>query len=140
METKAEKFHRLRDARLPKAVHAITLMGNLSGPNYEWTPQEAEKLIGELRDAVEDVAKEYGVGAPTTPVPESQGATSPEPPHPKTQRVSAPADVETVSDQFIVDGGATALSEIRWAYDAIRRGDHKLAANRLHRILTAKNG
>lgn len=34
------------------------------------------------------------------------------------------------------DGGATIESEIRWAIDALQRGDKKLAINRLKRCLT----
>lgn len=127
-ETKNEKFQRLRDLRLPKATHAIGLLENLSNSTYESTQAERTALVGELQAAVDAVAKAFGVtGHAQLPAPEPAPQPDPE----------AKVDDDRVPHTFVADGGATALSEIAWAHDAAKRGDHKLAANRLKRVLDA---
>ena len=44
-ETKAEKFHRLAEKRVPKAGDAIRLVGQLSSANYESTSDEATAIV-----------------------------------------------------------------------------------------------
>jgi hypothetical protein len=126
-ESKSEKFQRLRDNRLPKAIHAISLLENLAGSNYESTETEAAALVAELQKSVDAVAEAFGV---------TRQAQPSEPPAPQPDPEAAVTD-DKVPHTFVADGGATALSEISWAHDAAKRGDHKLAANRLKRILDA---
>lgn len=130
-ETKADKFQRLRDNRLPKAVHAIALIENLSGSAYTSTVNENQDLVRQLQDAVDAVAKAFGVTRQAELLSEP-GST------PKPDTETSVSD-DRVSHTFVADGGSTALSEIRWAHDAAKGGDHKLAANRLKRILDAVN-
>ncbi len=61
METKREKFTRLRGVRLPKALKAIDLLANLAkSSDYEYTAEEAEALVKNLRGRVEHLAHMFG--------------------------------------------------------------------------------
>lgn len=60
-ESKHEKFLRMREARVPKAVHAIGLLSNLSSHHYECDEDEAAALVGDLQTAVDEVAAAFGV-------------------------------------------------------------------------------
>lgn len=137
-ETKHEKFERLRDARLPKILHALDILSNLGGSAYESSEKERRDVIDQLDAAVDAVAEKFGIGKPemvTSDNVTESGATE-KACIPEKQAKTVASD-DAVPHTFIADGGSTALSEIQWAYDAIRRGDKKLAENRLHRILTA---
>lgn len=61
METKREKFLRLQDARLSKAIKSIELLENLSGSAYEWSKPDAVKMIRSLNDAVDAISEAYGI-------------------------------------------------------------------------------
>jgi predicted component of type VI protein secretion system len=52
-ETKAQKFVRLAQARVPKALKSIYNIGNLGGAGYDSTPDQREKIATALREAVE---------------------------------------------------------------------------------------
>lgn len=115
-ETKREKFQRMLAIRLPKAVDAIRLLANLSRrADYEWSTAELSKLITELDDAVDNVADAFGV--------EKLGSAPLDPPAP-----AAPVGPEPVTDVY-------ERSEVRWAYDALRRGDTALAKDRLRKVI-----
>lgn len=58
-ETKAEKFKRMATGRVQRALKTISLIGNLSGNDYEYTPDQVEKIIGALRDAVAGVEARF---------------------------------------------------------------------------------
>lgn len=126
-ETKRDKFRRLRDNRLPKIIHSMGLLENLSGNGYESDTVERKALVAELQEAVDSVAKAFGV--------DLQVAATPAPAPPPDPEVAVADD--RIPHMFVADGGATALSEIEWAHDACQRGDHKLAKDRLKRILDA---
>lgn len=52
METKQDKFARMLDIRLPKALKAIDLLTNLSRKSdYEWTEEQANDMITALDKA-----------------------------------------------------------------------------------------
>lgn len=122
-ETKHEKFQRLRDSRLPKAIHAIELLGNLGSSGYESSLGERQAIVAALQKAVDAVAATFEIPAkPTTPEPA---------PKPELQ----PQDEEDVRPTDIADGGSLAKYEILWAFDAVQRKDWKLAANRLKRVI-----
>lgn len=61
MESKHDKFLRIQEARLPKAIKGIELLGNLSSSNYEWTKADAADMIRQLNDAVDDLSSEFGI-------------------------------------------------------------------------------
>lgn len=110
-------FQSLRDTRLPKALHATGLLGNLA--RYDHSEQEAKDLVNAVLDAADDIdatfAKKWGWADAPAPTP-------------------APAPRATIP-QGTADGGASFEAEVRWALDAVKRGDTKLAENRLKRIL-----
>jgi hypothetical protein len=119
-ETKREKFQRMLGVRLPKAVKSIELLQNLSRKSdYEYSTTERREMLDALYDAVDEVADAFGA-PPADGAPLADGAAEPE---------AAPTP-----------GGEVALdqrSEVRWAHDALRRGDKKLAENRLRRVIEA---
>jgi hypothetical protein len=52
-ETDRQKFVRLANARVPKAIKAIRLVGNLSNrSNYAYHPHEAKKLVDALEKEI----------------------------------------------------------------------------------------
>jgi hypothetical protein len=112
-------FQFLRDTRLSKAVKAVELLQNLA--RYDHSEQEAKDLVNAISDAADDLdavfAKKWGWA----------GAPAPQEPTPAPPRAAIPPGT--------ADGGASFEAEVRWALDAIKRGDTKLAENRLKRIL-----
>lgn len=66
-ESKHEKFLRMREARVPKAVHAIGLLSNLSSHHYECDEDEAAALVADLLTAVDEVAAAFGVCGAASP-------------------------------------------------------------------------
>lgn len=70
METKHDKFIRIRDQRVPKALKAIELLGNLASHNYESSPEEQEEMIGQLLHQVDLVVLEFGLVKKVIPEPE----------------------------------------------------------------------
>jgi len=55
-ETKAEKFVRLAQSRVSKAVRVIYNIGNLGGTGYESTQEQRDKIITALNQAIESVS------------------------------------------------------------------------------------
>ena len=47
-ETAGAKFVRLGNKRVPAALKALRLVGNLIGPGYESTPEQRAKVIAAL--------------------------------------------------------------------------------------------
>ncbi|MBI4341245.1 MAG: hypothetical protein HY598_03065 [Candidatus Omnitrophica bacterium] len=54
-ETKEQKFQRLATKRTQAALQKIRLLSNLAGSSYAYTPEQAAKIIGSLRAAVDAV-------------------------------------------------------------------------------------
>lgn len=108
-ETRSEKFARILAVRLPNAIKAIELIGNLAGRDYESTKAESRALVDELYDSVDLVADLFGVES-AAPAPEVEAEA--ERPVRKSDR-----------------------DEVRWAYDALRRGDTELAVGRLKIVI-----
>lgn len=116
METKRQKFQRMLAIRLPKAVKAVELLGNLARKSdYEWSTLELQNMADTLDDAVDDVLEKFG----KKPV-----AAEPEP----AELTYHPVDgADYVAPE--------QRSEVRWAHDALKRGDKKLAEDRLRRVI-----
>lgn len=55
VETKQDRFKRLATKRMQKALNDIRLVGNLSGPGYESTPEQVNLIERALAEAVTDV-------------------------------------------------------------------------------------
>lgn len=112
------KFEELRDKRLPVALRKIELLGNLGRPSYGSTETERRKIVGTLQAAVDGLRRAYKL-------PEAHHVPA------EVHRPPAPSHVPPGT----ADGGASFEAEVRWAIDAIRRGEPKLAEARLKRCL-----
>lgn len=63
-ETNAEKFVRISTPRAAKACDSIRLLENLGNKKaYDYTPAQAQELIDQLYDAVDQVADKFDVPA-----------------------------------------------------------------------------
>ena len=58
-ETKEQRFQRLATKRTQAALQKIRLLGNLTSSSYSYTPEEASKIIGALRAAVDAVEAKF---------------------------------------------------------------------------------
>lgn len=59
-ETNRQKFIRLANARVNKALHALRLVGNLSNrSNYTWTDEDAQKIIRALDAEVKVLKRQF---------------------------------------------------------------------------------
>jgi hypothetical protein len=47
-----ERFVELARKRVPRALHVLQLVENLASHNYKYTPEQADKIIRTLEDAV----------------------------------------------------------------------------------------
>lgn len=112
-------FHSLRDTRLPKAQKAVSLLENIV--RYDHTEQEAKDIVNAVSDAADDLdavfAKKWGWG-------------DPQPDDTTMYPTGVPAGT--------AEGGSSFEAEVRWALDAVMRGDCELAENRLKRILNGE--
>ncbi len=52
-ETKRERFERIGQPRVNRALHAIKLIGNLASSNYEWDEADVEAMRAALQDQVD---------------------------------------------------------------------------------------
>lgn len=69
-ETKAQKFKRLGAQRMTKARTAVRLVGQVFSSNYEWTPEQASKVITDLKSWVAEVEKKSSVKPQDAPAEE----------------------------------------------------------------------
>lgn len=58
-ETKKEKFRRVVEPRVRKALKAIRLIGNCSGSAYEYTTADVSIIMASLRKEVEQLETKY---------------------------------------------------------------------------------
>ena len=58
-ETKEQKFQRLASKRTQAALQKIRLISNLTSSSYAYTPEQAAKIIGALRAAVDAVEAKF---------------------------------------------------------------------------------
>lgn len=60
VKDKAGKFRELATKRVNRTVHAIKLLANLANrSSYEYTPEQADKLLTALQGAVDDVVHAF---------------------------------------------------------------------------------
>jgi hypothetical protein len=60
-KTKREKFVKLANSRVRRAVKTINIIGNLANKaNYEYTMGDVAKIIGKLHKTIEDVEYKFG--------------------------------------------------------------------------------
>ena len=58
-ETKEQRFQRLATKRTQAALQKIRLITNLTSSSYAYTPEQAAKVIGALRAAVDAVEAKF---------------------------------------------------------------------------------
>ena len=54
-ETKAEKFVRLAEKRVTKALQELRKVGNLAAPAYEYTDKQVKAILTTLSSAIGDI-------------------------------------------------------------------------------------
>lgn len=58
-ETKAEKFIRIGQVRVTKAIESVSRLENLSGSSYEYTEEQVEKMFGAIQQALDDAKAKF---------------------------------------------------------------------------------
>lgn len=58
-ETKRDKFKRIVELRVRKALKAITLVGNCASPAYEYNADDIAAIVGALQCAIEQLDTAY---------------------------------------------------------------------------------
>ena len=58
-ETREEKFKRLAEKRVNVALDKIRIVGNLSSPQYAFSPEQIEVIIAALRSAVTEIEEKF---------------------------------------------------------------------------------
>ena len=58
-ETKEEKFKRLAEPRVNRALDKIRLIGNLATGDYAYSPEQVEKIITSLQRAVIELRDKF---------------------------------------------------------------------------------
>ena len=56
---KASKFIEVAQKRVAKAIQSVRLIGNLASPNYLYTPEQVDKIIGGLQTEVDTVYEAF---------------------------------------------------------------------------------
>lgn len=128
-------FHALRDTRLPKAEKAISLLRNLV--RYDHSEQDAKDLVNTINDAADDLdavfAKKWDWQ--DEEIVERVPVTIDDPNDDTVYHTGAYIERKVHVPQGTAQGGASFDASLRWALDALRRGDTKLAENQIVRIL-----
>jgi hypothetical protein len=120
-DEKRDDFDRMLEGRLPKALKAIELLTNLARKSdYAWTPAILQGMLDQLDDAVDAVAAAFGAPAPAP-----------------TSSPDAPLEFVAPSVQLAAPILIDQRAEVRWALDAIRRGNLELAEARLKLVIKA---
>ena len=58
-ESKHDKFKRLASQRVTNAIKKIELIGNLTSPGYEYTPEEVEKIFTSLQQVLDSTKSKF---------------------------------------------------------------------------------
>ena len=59
MTPKADNFIRLSTSRVDNILNAIRVFGNLSSPNYEWTPEQVQDLFRQIDEARDEAFNKF---------------------------------------------------------------------------------
>lgn len=110
-ESKSERFLRLVQARVPKALEAIRLIGQLGSANYESTTEEVAEINEVMTDSLNSAMTELG--------------------YIKTPDASATAVAEPTEPVARTTVTGPEWSLISQAYEALLDGDPDLAEEKL---------
>ena len=58
-ESKEDRFKRLAEPRVNRALEKIRIIGNLTTSQYAFTPEQARKIIMALQGAVSEVEQKF---------------------------------------------------------------------------------
>jgi len=58
-ESKRDKFKRIVQPRVRKALKTIRLIGNCSGTAYEYTPKDVAEIVAALQTEIEQLGSRY---------------------------------------------------------------------------------
>jgi hypothetical protein len=58
-ETKGQKFVRLANKRVPALLKGIDNLGNLASSNYEYTPEQVEKMFGAIQTRIDNARSHF---------------------------------------------------------------------------------
>ena len=58
-ESQSDKFRRLANSRMPKAIKSMRLVKNLSMGQYAYTPAQASKVVDTLQDEVDSIKASF---------------------------------------------------------------------------------
>ena len=61
-ESKADKFKRLAEPRVESTLKKIKILGNLASSSYEYSPEQVEKILTNLKSAVGEVEAKFQKG------------------------------------------------------------------------------
>ena len=115
MSDKAAAFKRIRDARLPKALKAIDLLGNLSNRgNYHYSDKQARELVREIDLARDNLAKAFKIDQRAQKMPAAGPISAPD----QTSESLEPINTH-------------ARSWVAWALERIQSGDPTAAQEML---------
>lgn len=58
-ENKSQRFIRVVQPRVGKAIKSIGLVGSVTGSTYDYSNEQAEQIVEALQDAVDKVAARF---------------------------------------------------------------------------------
>ena len=58
-ESKEERFKRLAEPRVNRALEKIRIIGNLTTSQYSFTPEQAKKILMALQGALNEVEQKF---------------------------------------------------------------------------------
>lgn len=59
MEDKGTRFRRVAEARVNKLLKMLRLLGNCSGKNYEYTPEQVQQIFSTLRAELDTAEQRF---------------------------------------------------------------------------------
>ena len=63
LATKRDRFVRLAEARVTRAIKSIQIIGNLANKNnYEYTEQDINRIYGALQSEISELKAKFKVG------------------------------------------------------------------------------
>lgn len=63
LTAKRDRFVRLAEARVAKAIKSIRIIGNLANKNnYEYTERDVNRIYGALQSEINDLKAQFKVG------------------------------------------------------------------------------
>lgn len=89
-ETRSQAFHRLAQNRRDALLDKVRLFGQLSGPSYDWTPDEVWSYFSEITQALEQALLKFQEQKRWGPSPAS---TAPAEAQPDDEAPAASADI-----------------------------------------------